>query len=265
MRAFLITAFLLQVSFTYGQIRQVKILTLDDALTSACNNNPSVSDSGDQKKLSLEIKSAWYLWLYRINKWQTQQMLQHELGDLDRVASLRFESGDTDLSGKLSMIGRIVNAKTSTAISANEIEISRNTIMRLLFLDDSIIPADTGMAMYRINKGNEHAETGQLFPNKSPRKDTALEQYSEFARAKTIEIMELELDNLFIRLQFFTSFGLINAENIYHTAQAKFSSEEIDYPAYTESLEKAFEIRLDYLETLNRYNQNAIQLEYYAY
>jgi cobalt-zinc-cadmium resistance protein CzcA len=58
---------------------------------------------------------------------------------------------------------------------------------------------------------------------------------------------------------------LVYAETLIRTAQARFKSEEIDYLELTDKMTEALQIRLEYLEILNNYNQSAVQLEYYAY
>jgi hypothetical protein len=58
---------------------------------------------------------------------------------------------------------------------------------------------------------------------------------------------------------------LTHADIILQTSRAKFNAEEIDYLEFTEDIAEAFKIKLEYLETMNNYNQKAIQLEYYAY
>ncbi len=59
--------------------------------------------------------------------------------------------------------------------------------------------------------------------------------------------------------------GLGQADQLLEINRAKFENEDIDYTEYTQKADEAFQIQLDYLETLNNYNQTAIQLEFYAY
>jgi cobalt-zinc-cadmium resistance protein CzcA len=77
--------------------------------------------------------------------------------------------------------------------------------------------------------------------------------------------LEYELNNYFKKLQYFKQVGLDQADQLLELNRAKFEIEDIDYTEYTQKADEAFRIQLDYLETLNNYNQTAIQLEFYAY
>ena len=259
MRVILIIAFLLQVSFSTGQEISENTYTLQEALKTAFSMNPSY----DRKKLAYEVKSAWHFWLFRIHKWHTLEEYQYMLGDLNRIATLRYQSGDVGFYETSALLEELADIQTSAAISANEIEISHNTICGLLMSNDRIIPADSVLSLYEIDKG-----TGMISPVEitgTKETDDSLTSRQAFIHAKSVENKQLELDNLFIKLQFYNAYGLAHAETTIHTAQARFNAEEIDYFEFVEKLAEAYRIRLEYLEILNNYNQNAIQLEYYAY
>jgi cobalt-zinc-cadmium resistance protein CzcA len=66
-------------------------------------------------------------------------------------------------------------------------------------------------------------------------------------------------------LQYFNTFGLNYANTIISTAFAKLKTEEIDYFEYADLICRAYNIRFEYLDAMNKYNQLAIQLEHYAY
>ena len=265
MRVLLVITLLLQVSAAQGQADNKKVITLDEALKLAYHNNPSaLSDSG-RKKLSSDIKSAWCLLLFKIHTWQTLQDYQYLLGDLDRIATLRYQAGDVDLLEKSVFIGKLADVQTATAISANEIDITQNLLKQLLFIDNEIIPADTILLLYQIDKGLGNGQYLNNPQEPNVQGDTLLTRYKTFIAAKSIENKQLILDGFFIRLQFYYSFGLAHAETILQTSQVKFETEEIEYLEYTETITEAFKTKLEYLETLNNYNQNAIYLEYYAY
>jgi hypothetical protein len=265
MRVLLIIALLLQVSATSAQADNKKVMTVDEALKLAHYSNPNaLSDSG-WKKLSIDIKSAWYLLLFKIHKWQTLQDYQYLLGDLDRIAALRYQAGDVELLMKSAFIGKLAEIQAATAISANEIDMTENLLQQLLFINYEIVPADTPLSLYQIDKGLDNGQylNDQLKPNVQG--DTLLRRYETFINAKSVENKQLGLDNFFIRLQYFYSFGLAHAETILQTSRVKFKTEEIDYLEFTETIAEAFKIKLEYLEILNDYNQSAIYLEYYAY
>jgi hypothetical protein len=265
MRVILIISFLLQVSVASGQTGNKQVITIEEALKIAYRNNPIALSDSDRKKLSGDIKSSWYLLLFKIHKWQTLQEYGHLLGDIDRIATARYQAGDIDLLEKSTFMTKLAEVKTATAMIANEIDITGNMLKKLIFIDNEIVPADTNLSIYQVAKGSVD---GQYLSNQSvfnTSEDTLLTGYQTFLTTKSIENRQLELDGYFIRLQFYYSFGLAHSETILQTSRTKFNTEEIDYLAFTENIAEAFKIKLEYLETLNNYNQSAIQLEYYAY
>jgi outer membrane protein TolC len=262
MRVILCIALLLQMFIADAQQGIRQVFTLDQALSAAIQNNP-ISSEKEHKQLVFDVKSAWYTWLYRILKQETQQEFYYALNDLERIATLRFKSGDLGFFETSTIMRKYAEIRTSVALSANEVDISINNIRQFLYIDDEIIPADTILMLYEIDKSTQYiCHHENLTGSES---DSTFSRYMSFVNERILETKQLELDNLFIRLQFYTDFGLNHAETIIRTAQARYNYEEIDYIELTEILFEAYSIRLEYLEVLNDYNQHAIKLEYEAY
>jgi len=91
-----------------------------------------------------------------------------------------------------------------------------------------------------------------------------LEQIT-FSADITIENLVTELTKHFRQLQYYNEFGLRQADEIIRNARLQFEKENIGYLEYVQSLSQAVSVKTGYLETLNNYNQTAIQLEFYAY
>lgn len=89
--------------------------------------------------------------------------------------------------------------------------------------------------------------------------------YQLFAIKKTIENLILELDKTFKKLLYFDQYALIQADQISETASLQLEKEEIEYIEYACQIARSISIKMEYLETLNQYNQFAIQLEFYAH
>jgi outer membrane protein TolC len=263
MRVMLCIALLLQMVIADGQDGVGQAFTLDQALSTALENNPSLSSEKDRKKLASDIKSAWYTWLYRIIKQETQQEFYITMSDLERIVTLRFKSGDLDFFETSAIIKKYADIQTAAAVSANQIDMSNNTLRQLLYIDKEIIPTDTNLILYEIDKSSRYTQQDDI--STALASDSISLRYKAFVDERIVENKQLELDNLFIRLQFYDHFGLNHAETIIHTAQARYNSEEIDYIELADILSEAYSIRLDYLEILNDYNQHAIQLEYDTY
>jgi len=91
-----------------------------------------------------------------------------------------------------------------------------------------------------------------------------LEQMA-FSTDKTIENLIAELTKYFRQLQYYNEYALKQADEIIRNARLQFEKENMEYMEYVQSLSMALSIKVQYLETLNNYNQTAIQLEFYAY
>jgi len=73
------------------------------------------------------------------------------------------------------------------------------------------------------------------------------------------------LNKDFERLNYFYNYALEQSTRIEKGVEDKVQRDKKVCSADFQNLIKAFEIKLDYFTTLNRYNQNAIELEVYAY
>lgn len=89
--------------------------------------------------------------------------------------------------------------------------------------------------------------------------------YEAFLTDKTIENLVAELTMYFRQIQYYNEYGLNQADEIIRSARIQFEKENMDYMEYVQSLSDALSIKTQYLETLNNYDQTAIQLEFYAY
>ena len=74
-----------------------------------------------------------------------------------------------------------------------------------------------------------------------------------------------EMNKYFDRLNYFNDYSLNSADLIEETAIKKFKQKAMDSNTYLQSIDIAYKIRLDYIETLKNYNNKAIELEVYAY
>jgi outer membrane protein TolC len=239
---------ILMVFKTSAQNDSVVIMTVEDAVALALQKNTAIQSESDRKTLVRDIKSVWYLWLFQLNKLRVLQEYLAEIDDLDRVAALRYTEGDIELLEKSWFLTHLADVRTKTVLLNNDIAISRNLLQQLVNSRDSIVPVNAGLSLYQVVKGS----------GKEP-------DPSGSVNSVRLENMHLELDNFFIKLQYYESFGLDHARLVFQINRAKYEAEEIDYLEFTRSLAEAFNMKTEFLETLNNYNQTAIELEHYAY
>lgn len=89
-------------------------------------------------------------------------------------------------------------------------------------------------------------------------------EYQLFAVSTTIENLVLELDKTFKELVYYDQHALLQARRLSETAALQLQNEEIEFTEYAKLMAQSSSIMLQYLKVLNRYNQTAIQLEFYA-
>ena len=238
-----------------GQSGTVLILSPETAVSLAIRNNPTAQLDDQEKILKRDVRSVYFSWLYQISKLKVirQQLLFYN--DIDRVATLRYQTGDIELQEKMAAVSLLTELGLSESILADEIEMTKNRLRQLLYVDQELVPADTMIYMVRIIKQ----------PGAEQEADTARNAYLAFVRDKTIENLVLELNNQFKMLQYYHVTGLVLADQIIETSSVKLKKEDIDYPEYIREIAGAFLVKTGYLKTLENYNQTAIQLEFYAY
>ncbi|MEP5131392.1 TolC family protein, partial [Nonlabens ulvanivorans] len=92
----------------------------------------------------------------------------------------------------------------------------------------------------------------------------ASQEYNEYdiqlkARYEALMVRRNQLNNA---LSYYEQEGTALSDEILKTAQGSFKNGEIDFYQFIQSLEGAYEIKLDYLEQLNQYNNVVIEINY---
>jgi cobalt-zinc-cadmium resistance protein CzcA len=87
-------------------------------------------------------------------------------------------------------------------------------------------------------------------------------EHYEFRLSSHKKQLEAQRQNYTTQLEYYENEGLALSMEITRTASKSYNAGEIDFFKYTQSLETAKMIQLEYLELLNGYNQTIIQLNY---
>ncbi|MDT7830036.1 CusA/CzcA family heavy metal efflux RND transporter [Pricia sp. S334] len=97
--------------------------------------------------------------------------------------------------------------------------------------------------------------------------DKALEESRSYTIQLEARLLELrnELRKYEEAVAYYEEEGTQLSEEILKTANGSFKNGEIDFYQYILSLENAYQIRLDYLDNLNLYNQTVIQINYITF
>jgi cobalt-zinc-cadmium resistance protein CzcA len=98
-------------------------------------------------------------------------------------------------------------------------------------------------------------------------REIAIEESKEYEVQLNIEYASLnaELIKQEKALKYYEGEGTALSDEILKTATVSFKNGEINYFQYILSLENAYEIKLDYLKSLNEYNQTVIAINYLTY
>ena len=79
-----------------------------------------------------------------------------------------------------------------------------------------------------------------------------------------VENLLFELNKYFKQIIYFKEYALPQAEILMQSSEMQFKKEELEYKEFLQGISTALNLKLNYYETLNNYNQTAIQLEFYA-
>ncbi|VAW18385.1 Cobalt-zinc-cadmium resistance protein CzcA; Cation efflux system protein CusA [hydrothermal vent metagenome] len=95
-------------------------------------------------------------------------------------------------------------------------------------------------------------------------KEIAVEQSKNYEIQLSTRYTELnkELATYEKALLYFEQEGTVLSDEILKTATISFKNGEIDFFQYIQSIENAYEIKLDYMNSLNQYNQTVININY---
>ena len=87
--------------------------------------------------------------------------------------------------------------------------------------------------------------------------------YLRYNLNQEMEKLLLQLEQAEKQLDYYQQTALPQSDIIIRTADLQLEQGEIDYFRYLQSVSAAIRIRMDYLGSLNDYNQSMIQLSYY--
>ncbi len=92
----------------------------------------------------------------------------------------------------------------------------------------------------------------------------AVAEYNEYETRlnSKLKVLKLQLTQLQGALNYYENEGEMLSEEILKTAKGSFKNGEIDFYQYILSLENAYDIKLDYLNKLNEYNQTIIAINF---
>jgi hypothetical protein len=233
---------------TLAQDRVERVIGLQEALAlAATNSNDTISDV-----YAADIKSEYYRWIYRHNKLRVLDEKKALCGLLMEKSLLHYELGETDVAGRVLPYIDYLEAESQYTDAAYDVKISQNNLKKILFTGDSLIPESDSLVKYfPVAQGVENYTA-----------DTAGGGYREFMKQSEGIQLELLLKKYDDQLAYYEKIiGL--SKQLVEAAGDKYENEDIEYSAYAGMVGRALDLRLEYLNILNLYNQAAIRRELY--
>lgn len=87
----------------------------------------------------------------------------------------------------------------------------------------------------------------------------------KFRSEKEKEALVVEMNQLFKQLQYYKEHVLKQGDLLIQTSQVRFEKEDIDYVDHLGNIKAGIQFHLEYINIVKRYNEKAIELEYYTY
>ena len=280
-----------------------------------------------EKEITVQVKSAYFFWLYLHNKLDVLNEQKNLYHDLVRIAGLRYNLGESDLLEKTVADTRYAEVDNDYNRTQDDLVIAQNKLKQLICTDGDIYPdtlesgkyglitpmdtsrysPDVLTGFYEKNylwqKSNLDYEKSLYFPGimagyfnqnigplkgldgwhigiyfplwffpqnariKSAKIQTQIAEnewkYQKFNIEKDVENLQLQLSKYSRQLRYYDENALKQANVLISTAKTQFEKENIEYYEYIQNISTALKIKLDYLQTLDNYNQTAIQLGFY--
>ena len=233
-----------------GSVRtqEIIVLGLSDALELAHKNMPdSTTDNYDYN-----IKSAYNNWIYNHNRFNIFNEKKALFKDFMIISDLHFKSGEINLIDKALAETVYLKVELQYSGAENDLLISENNLKKLLYIHNNILPENDSLGKYYLPA----SIMGESL------KDSIIGNYADFA-------VRIDYINLMLLLRRYDK-QLIYYEKILALAQQliaatrlRYENEDIEFFHYISIISNAIDLKLEYLKTLNLYNQTALKIEMY--
>lgn len=241
-------ALTLLICYASGQDNEIKKLRLKDALDLAHKNLPdTLSEAYDNN-----IKSAYYYWIYNYNRFKVLKEKKLLYKDFMVISGLHFKSGEINLMKKSLAEIEYFKVESQYSNAQNDFLISENNLKEFLYTDDKILPGNDSLGKYYLPDN-----ILSMFLQ-----DSSINNYEDFAAQNDYQNLGLLLEKYDIQLEYYEEI-LSLAQKLILTARLRYNSEDIEYFHYINIISSALDFKLEYLKTLNLYNQTALKIEMY--
>lgn len=277
----------------------------------------------EEKALTKNVTASFYRYQIANKKASLYQKLDSLYTDFSKMATRRFELGETNYLEKITAASKQKRIHLAYAEALKNAQQAYENIVKFVQAEDSLqiqktpflkvartsiaIDKSAELTYYEqrisLSEASRSLEKQKLLPDISinyfqgsnPQLNDNLYGYQfglkipllfggqaakikaakiaeEIAKEEAVEYetqlkssyktLDLQLIQLEKSLTYFEQEGAKLSDEILKTAQGSFKNGEIDFYQYIQSLESAYEVKLDYLDKLEEYNQTVITINY---
>ncbi len=236
------------ISAASVRAQEIMLIGLADALDFAHKNLPdSTSDRYDYN-----IKSAYFKWIYDHSRFKIFNEKKVLYKDFMIISDLHFKSGEINLISKALAETEYLKFESQYSDAHHDLLISKNNLKKLLFISDDILPENDSLEKYCLL--NDIVEESL--------QDSIIENYGNFAARinyLTLVLLLRKYDKQLIYHEKLLSL----AQQLIAASRLRYDNEDIEYFQCIKIISKAIDAKLEYLKTLNLYNQAALKIEMY--
>ena len=236
------------ISIASVRSQEIVLSGLADALNIAHINLPdSTSDRYDYN-----IKSAYFKWIYDHNSFKILNEKEVLYKNFMTISDLHFKSGEINLISKAMAETEYLKFESQYSNAQHDLMISKNNLKKLLFISYDILPENDSLGKYYLADDIEEEFV----------QDSSIQNYADFSVRNNYLNLVLLLKKYDKQLIYHMKL-LSLAKQLIAATRLRYDNEDIEYFQYIKIISNAIDFKLEYLKTLNLYNQTALKIEMY--
>ena len=211
-------------------------------------------------KQTNEIKNIYLELVYYNHLLNLHYTFKSKTEKLVEIVNLKYKLGDIDQLEQISWINKYYEIENQTGMLESEQLIIQNKLKMKLLTDRNIMPIETTLFLYPIDKSKKDYEDFLTYldgyPEDSINKDT-----TAFLFFKQKENALLQIVVMQNQLKHYEDFVLPMSVTYDGYANLYLENEEIEFTEYFMYISKAFTIQKKYIDMINRYNKATLKME----
>ena len=239
----------ISINSVYGQSDEIKRLSIKDALDLSAENIPGSTSKFHEN----EIKCAYYNWIYYINRLKILTEKKALYNDLIKISGLKFKAGEINLAEKALAELKYLKIELQSVETQYNLLISENDLKRILLIPDDLLPVNDSLIRYDLPSDiNSYSVPDTL----------NIYDSGNYMLHKNYDNLKIKLIKYDEQITFYKKVLKFNQQTI-SAIKLRYKGEDIEYSDYINIINEVLNLKLEYLMTLNLYNQTALKIESY--